>query len=363
MKIFLVGGFLGSGKTTAILQAALGLQEQGKKVGIVTNDQGEQIVDTAFIRRNNIAVEEVAGGCFCCNFNGLLDSIHKLRDAKLEADIIFAESAGSCTDLAAAVINPLLKLENKVDIILSVFADIGVLAVFLQSNRKVFHRDVNYIYQKQLEEADIIVVNKTDLLNDTQLKKAKSLIEKEFSGKKILYQNSLTREGVLPWLTILLALPGSANFNPTLQLDYEKYASGEAFLAWLDTEMEIRTRDKKAAVIGLILINLIGSELDRLKYPIGHLKFLISDGEWYEKISYTAGQQFEKQLYMKLIHSHHVTLMVNARVQTQPEVLKRIFGEAVRKLRHTTACQITEKNMTAFKPGYPRPTHRIQHLN
>ncbi|KAA9034378.1 hypothetical protein FW778_22695 [Ginsengibacter hankyongi] len=363
MKLFLVGGFLGSGKTTAILQAAMGLQEEGKKAGIVTNDQGDTLVDTALFRMNHVAAEEVSGACFCCNFGELLDRIGKLRDANAGVDIIFAESVGSCTDLAATVVNPLLQLENPLDISLSVFADIRVLAIYLQNHKKVFHRDMNYIYQKQLEEADILVVNKTDLLSDRQLKKAKSLIEREFPGKKILYQHSLTKEGVLPWLTMLLNFPTLPDLKATLQLDYEKYASGEGLLAWLDATVDIRTSDKKAAVLGLILIKLIRTALDQLKYPIGHLKFLISDGDWYKKISYTPGQPFKKQSHKEMANTHQVTLMVNARVQTQPLLLKRVFEDAVRKLKRTTVCQITEKNLASFKPGYPRPTHRVQHIN
>ena len=50
LKLFLVGGFLGSGKTTAIQQATLFLQKNNRKVGVITNDQGTQQVDTQFIK-------------------------------------------------------------------------------------------------------------------------------------------------------------------------------------------------------------------------------------------------------------------------------------------------------------------------
>ena len=48
MDMHLVGGFLGSGKTTSIINAAKVLIAQGKKVGVVTNDKGKHLVDTAF---------------------------------------------------------------------------------------------------------------------------------------------------------------------------------------------------------------------------------------------------------------------------------------------------------------------------
>src|SRR6267378_2208713 len=163
MKVFLVGGFLGSGKTTAIHQAALCLQEEGKKTGVVTNDQGEQLVDTQFIRQQQIAVSEVTQGCFCCNFQQLHESLQSLQ--KMEpVDVIFAESVGSCTDLIATVIKPLSQVDKPIESVLSVFADVRLLSSYLLMGKDIFHGNMNYIFEKQLEEADIVVLNKTDTL-------------------------------------------------------------------------------------------------------------------------------------------------------------------------------------------------------
>src|SRR6185503_19115810 len=99
VKLCLVGGFLGSGKTTAIAEAAKYLSNAKKKVGVITNDHGTQQVDSLFIKSHNIPSEEVSGGCFCCNYEDLQESIHNLIFGN-NPDIIFAESVGSCTDLA-----------------------------------------------------------------------------------------------------------------------------------------------------------------------------------------------------------------------------------------------------------------------
>ena len=78
-RLLLVGGFLGAGKTTLLLKAAQYLTNQGYRVGIVTNDQAEDLVDTAMVRQYDIPVMEVAGGCFCCRFPDLLASVESLR--------------------------------------------------------------------------------------------------------------------------------------------------------------------------------------------------------------------------------------------------------------------------------------------
>ncbi len=66
--LILVGGFLGAGKTTLLSQAAKRLGQRGLRVGLVTNDQAANLVDTSVLREAAAAVEEVPGGCFCCRF-------------------------------------------------------------------------------------------------------------------------------------------------------------------------------------------------------------------------------------------------------------------------------------------------------
>src|SRR5688500_17321374 len=69
LRFLMLGGFLGAGKTTTIARLARHYQQQGKKVGIVTNDQATDLVDTNSLRSQGFEVGEVPGSCFCCNFN------------------------------------------------------------------------------------------------------------------------------------------------------------------------------------------------------------------------------------------------------------------------------------------------------
>ena len=67
----MIGGFLGAGKTTTIARLASHFRAEGKNVAIVTNDQAADLVDTLMLRSQGFNVGEVAGSCFCCNFNAL----------------------------------------------------------------------------------------------------------------------------------------------------------------------------------------------------------------------------------------------------------------------------------------------------
>ena len=276
MKLFLVGGFLGSGKTTAIQQACMELLYDDVKVAVITNDQGSRLVDTTFIRSFSIPIQEVVNGCFCCNYEHLDHSISLLIEQHDPA-IIFAESVGSCTDLVATIAKPLAKFHPQLDVSISVFADACLLLSLVNGASCFLDETVQYIYKKQLEEADIIVVNKIDLLDNDELQQVKEILQSDYSGKKILFQNSLNKESIQKWINDLnnYKTPGH---RKSLDLDYDIYGEGEAKLGWMDADLSIITADHNAYEATLTLINKIFSKIIELQLPIGHLKFLIDDG-------------------------------------------------------------------------------------
>src|SRR2546427_12634700 len=105
----MIGGFLGAGKTTAVARLAQHLTDQGLKVGLITNDQGSELVDTAMLRARGFATEEISGGCFCCRFNSLVEAAERLT-AATRPEVLIAEPVGSCTDLVATVTYPLRRI-------------------------------------------------------------------------------------------------------------------------------------------------------------------------------------------------------------------------------------------------------------
>ncbi|MEO6742123.1 MAG: GTP-binding protein, partial [Chthoniobacteraceae bacterium] len=108
-RYVMIGGFLGAGKTTAVAAVAQHFAAQGLRVGLITNDQGSELVDTTMLRARGFATEEITGGCFCCRFNTLTDAAQKLTDTT-RPDVFIAEPVGSCTDLVATVTYPLRRI-------------------------------------------------------------------------------------------------------------------------------------------------------------------------------------------------------------------------------------------------------------
>ena len=109
VKLIFAGGFLGSGKTTALAALAKRLIERGMRVGFITNDQSENLVDTIVVKQMltdlGVPVEEVVKGCFCCKFDELIEHVEKILTH--DPDVLMGEPVGSCTDFVAAVANPI----------------------------------------------------------------------------------------------------------------------------------------------------------------------------------------------------------------------------------------------------------------
>src|ERR671918_202760 len=162
----MVGGFLGAGKTTALLRLAEHFTAQGRRVGLITNDQSQGLVDTAMVDAKGYPVEEITGGCFCCRFDSLMDAAERLT-ARSTPDVFLAEPVGSCTDLKATVSYPLRRIYGDAfsvapfSVLLDPDRALRVLG--LEEGRR-FSEKVSYVYRKQLEEADVLVINKIDVI-------------------------------------------------------------------------------------------------------------------------------------------------------------------------------------------------------
>lgn len=352
MKIHLLSGFLGSGKTTAIQYASRSLLQQGIKTGVIINDQGIKLVDGDFFKSLKIPYRQVVNGCFCCNYIDLEANIQSLIETN-KTEIIFAESVGSCTDIVATVLKPLLHFRPSAQVTVSIFADVRLLQMILKGGTNLFDETVNYIYLKQLEEAGIIVINKIDLINKEKLAVIKELMQELYGSKILLYQNSLDEDNIQHWLHTLNNYQ-SAGMLQSLSIDYDIYAAGEAKLAWFDQELEIYSANNNALQQAEDLINNIYKRINSHQYTVGHEKFLINGAI---KISFTSNTQ--QPVSIKIEPAEAASLLINLRVQTRPEIIEQLVTATVKEVEMQSGCKIIVNSLSAFQPGYPHPTYRI----
>src|SRR5687768_13266794 len=227
-RYVMVGGFLGAGKTTAILRLAEHFRSRNQRVGLITNDQSFGLVDTAMLSSHGFPVREITGGCFCCRFNSLTDAANELA-ADSRPEVFVAEPVGSCTDLTASVTYPLRRMYGDDFSIapLSVLVDpVRALRVLGLEKGGSFSQKVLYVYGKQLEEAEAIVINKVDLLIPERRQALRGALTQRYPNARLFEVSARTEEGLDAWFEWLESAELGTQNPP--ELDYEVYAEGEA---------------------------------------------------------------------------------------------------------------------------------------
>ena len=363
-RYIMIGGFLGAGKTTAVGQLAQHIAEKGQKVGLITNDQGSGLVDTASLRSKGYATEEIPGGCFCCRFNPLMDAANRLTEAS-RPEVFIAEPVGSCTDLVATVTYPLRRIYGDQFLIapLSVLVDpIRAQRVLGLSEGGRFSDKVVYIYRKQLEEADLIVINKKDLLSPEALTELQSALESAFPQARVLSVSARSGEGLDAWFDILVG--ETQPDHPTMQVDYDTYADGEALLGWLNATVSVKAT---AALDGNNLIQKIATdlqaELRKEGAEIAHLKMTLSPDSGLGDLAVInvvrndivpeLGQRLEDSLT-------EGQLILNLRAESDPKFLETVVRASIGNTINLGVSEgdLSIEDLEQFRPGRPEPTHR-----
>lgn len=358
MDLHIVGGFLGSGKTTAIIGAAKHLMAEGLRVGVVTNDQGRYLVDTAFFTLADVPAVEVTGGCFCCNYDDLEARLNQLA-ADAQPDVIFAESVGSCADIVATVVHPLLHLRPaEPPASFTVFADIRLLRRRLLGQPMPFNDDVVYIFDKQLEEAGLLVLNKRDLLSPEAAEEVLDLARSRFPDRIVLLQNSLEAAGMTAWIDHLRHATEPAR-GALLELDYHRYGAGEQQLAWLDAHLALDGPVDQGRATTIHMIESLQAELAAAQMPIGHLKVLIRWAGGSAKVSLLSLEDDAWLDALPDVGSDALELLVNARVQGDAGALRARVLEAVEGAAKRCKARVEARSVMAFHPSLPKPTHRL----
>ena len=364
-RYIMIGGFLGAGKTTAVGRLAQHLSDQGLRVGLITNDQGSGLVDTTMLRSRGFATAEIPGGCFCCRFQSLVEAAEQWTHANTP-DVFIAEPVGSCTDLVATVTYPLRRIYGDEFSIapLSVLVDpVRAARVFGLSEGGQFSEKVIYIYRKQLEEADLIVINKTDLLEPDALSALQAKLAEEFPNAEVLQISARTGEGLDTWFTRITDAEQIA--RNVMEVDYEVYAEGEALLGWLNATVQLAGSEEfEARPVLQQFAATMQTHLSEQGAEIAHLKMTLSPDAGLGgdvAIINLVRNDFVPELSADLdapIESGQ--LIINLRAEGDPETLRAAVETALATAPAELAA--TLDHLEHFRPGKPEPTHRVTDL-
>lgn len=357
-RLILVGGFLGAGKTTLLSQTARRFVQQGKRVGLITNDQAPDLVDTSALQQAGLSVEEIAGGCFCCKFDDLIAASGRLVD-EIAADVLIAEPVGSCTDISATVLQPFKEIfaERFQLAPFSVLVDPFRLQEVLDPRMKsLLHPSARYILKKQLEEADIIVLNKIDLLTADELAELGAHAAERFPGTDVLHLSALRGDGVQEWLS--LVLQDTPAGRRVTEVDYDTYAEGEAVLGWLNATLRLSAEEMVDwNTFCERLLQTLQREFQTIGSEVAHIKLLLSaaGGECMANLSRTGDAISIRGSISG--NPQQAKLILNARVQISPKELRGVVETALRATAGSKI-RVETDQVRCLSPARPQPTHR-----
>lgn len=191
IKTWLVSGFLGAGKTTFILEQ---LKRIGARVAVLVNEFGELGIDGTLIRsRGGVEVVEMPGGCICCSQKeGLAETIRQIA-AQLKPELLLIEPSGIAE--SSEVLNVLTA--PSLDGVIRLDAAIAVIdaETFLEfSSPDTF----GTFFLDQIVNANLILVNKTDLVAPTELAEIERRLDALRTGALLLKTVFCRMEEELP---------------------------------------------------------------------------------------------------------------------------------------------------------------------
>jgi hypothetical protein len=340
--IVIVGGFLGSGKTSLILAAARQLERRGLRCAVILNDQGVELVDTRHAETQGVLAREVTGGCFCCRLSRLMEII---EEPPLQSmDVIFAEPVGSCTDISATVLGPLREEFARYRLApFTVLADPAQATTLMSEGADP---DLAFLFQNQLQEADLVCMSKADLFPDTA----------GIPGLQIRHLSAKTGQGVPEWLDEILCWTLDVG-RTTLEIDYARYARAEASLAWLNLSFvrELATPLSPALTVGPFLDQL-DEALSAAGISLVHLKLLDkSPSGWLKAAMCANGEEPKVEGYLDASPSNRHELLLNLRAKGSPSQVRTIVEKQLVQLEGTTL----DIRLDCFSPAAPKPERRV----
>ncbi|WP_414579495.1 CobW family GTP-binding protein [Anabaena sp. CCY 9402-a] len=177
MPVTIITGFLGSGKTT-LLNHILSNQ-QGLKTAVLVNEFGEIGIDNELIVSTDENMVELSNGCICCTINNdLVDAVYKVLERDEKLDYLVVETTGLADPLPVALtfLGTELRDLTRLDSIITV-VDAANYSLDLFNSQAAY---------SQIAYGDVIVLNKTDLVDEATLDELEKKINEVKEGARIL---------------------------------------------------------------------------------------------------------------------------------------------------------------------------------
>ncbi len=192
IKIDVISGFLGAGKTT-LIKKLFASDLKNEKVVLIENEFGEIGVDGAFLKDSGVQIKEINSGCICCSLVGDFSKSMKEIVEKFNPDRIIIEPSG------VGKLSDIIKAIEKVEEPLK----INIVATVVDGGKcKMYFKNFGEFYDDQIKQANTVIVSKTDKLSEEKILAAVELI-KSLNPHATIVTTPVTELGPNKLLSIL----------------------------------------------------------------------------------------------------------------------------------------------------------------
>jgi hypothetical protein len=276
-------------------------------------------------------------------------------------DVLIGEPLGTCPALSATVLQPMKQLlaDRYEAAPFSVLVDATRLQDALgKGDGHRFPENVIYIYRKQLEEADVIVLNKADLLLSCEVARLEDSLRREFPQAMVMTISALKGTGVDVWLHNVLSASGAG--RTITEVDYDVYGDGEAALGWLNAAVQLQgSQETDWQGLCQNFMQAMQREFREAAAEIAHLKLHLTAGGSTVTANLT-GNREEPSICGAVEESAPETrLLVNVRANIDPARLRSITEKCLQTVTGE-AIRLVLDDIRSFAPARPEPTHRFE---
>ncbi len=355
-RLLVLGGYLGAGKTTLAVNMAKTMKQRfDKSVAIITNDQGDVLVDTEYSKDAGFDTKEIMGGCFCTNFDRFVSSARTLvLDGK--PDVIIAEPIGSSTNIMSSVVAPMRSLypdEFSVAPLMVVVDCVRALDI-LSEKKERSTETVDLIPAHQIRDAEIVILSKADLVDKATVDAIRKEIDKILPGCRMIETSSMDLRNIDDIISIVLS--DEKSVKAPIAEQNQGFAFEKAKLGWYSGTYRLTPKDD---------LDMYGMATDLMRgvakvygpESIVHVKVMLESEDAACKMSLV-----QKEMQVDgIVGSRYMRkpgqLVLNARVISPPkkleEVMRGIMDEAVAKY----PIELEKTGEKCFMPKPESPSH------